>query len=253
VPRLVTRLLGQPDAPRVGEPDASGLQCDGDAHLAPLPTVLPLPMGMFDNDKQYLESYRRRLREALAYFSNPQKSRREVDTVRAFLRAIGQPYADDELLVGQAEPVDVAFGPARFQVREIVGGRKRMDEFRERLNRALKAKRIRDVMEPWASSDKMSPDELARLVGEALAEKAQRYGELCAELDALVYVNPTGTHLWPAESPSREAMATILDQNWRSVSVVFAPHGIVLFAHTGAPEFLRAKAGQVLGDHRLFS
>ena len=195
----------------------------------------------------YIENYINQMREALAFFSNPQKADRELKVVRAFLRSIGEPFSEGEVVVGLSEPIDVSFRSARFQVREIVGNRRRMDEFRKRLDRARKARSIPDLMEPWASSKQMSPDELAQLVASALVPKSRRYGPTsCSELDALVYVNPGGQHLWPVSPPTDEALSAMLDQDWRSVSILFPPYGAVFFARPNGPEFLRTKAGQTL-------
>ena len=122
-----------------------------------------------------------------------------------------------------------------------------MDEFRGRLDRAMKARSIRDLMEPWASSKQTSSDEVAELVASASASKSRRYGPAsCSELDALVYVNPGGRHLWPVDPPHSEALLATLDQGWRSVSILFPPYGMVFFARPNAPDFLKVKAGQVM-------
>ena len=202
---------------------------------------------MFENEKAYIENYIKHLREAVSFFSNPGKADRELKVVRAFLRSIGEAFSEDEIVVGGSEPIDVSYRTARFQVREIVGDRKRMDEFRTRLDRAMKARRIRDLIEPWASSKEMSPEELGQRVAYALASKSRRYGHaLCSELDALVYMNPGGRHLWPVLAPSSETLSATLDQNWRSVSLLFPPYGSVFVARSNAPDFLKAKAGQTL-------
>jgi hypothetical protein len=75
-----------------------------------------------------------------------------------------------------------------------------------------------------------------------LTEKAQKYGVGCADLDALMYVDIPDTFL-EAHSAVPET-AQLQDQGWRSVSVLFVPYGIVLFANHRAPAFLRAATGR---------
>jgi hypothetical protein len=202
---------------------------------------------MFENEKEFIQNQVRHLLEALAFFSNPNKTKREIITVTAFLRSIGEAFSQNELLVGTDEPIDVSFRTARFQVTEMIGDRRRMDEFRQRLRRAQHAKRIRDLMEPWPSSKPSSLEQTVHFVSCHLARKANRYPPVVrAELDALVYVNWGGRHLWPLAPPSNGALSKLLGQTWRSASILFPPYGIVLSAHPDAPDFLKAKVGKIL-------
>lgn len=77
-----------------------------------------------------------------------------------------------------------------------------------------------------------------------LQQKAAKYGRACENLDALVYINLENEHL-NAKSSIPE-MARLKSQGWRSVSVIFTPYSVILFANSSAPAFLRNHSGQVL-------
>jgi len=204
-------------------------------------------------ETEYIERQRRDAAEARTLFSNVQKPKRERMVVRAFLRCIGEQFSDDEIRAGADEPVDVAFRTARFQIREILGGRQRGREWREREQRYEHAERISDLLEPWDSSEPLALDEASKAVADGLAEKAARYGvENCSKLEALVYIDLKGRHLWPLPSQPfslDEESAVALDhQSWRSVSMLLLPYGVVLAAQPSAPGFLRSRKSLILNQ-----
>jgi hypothetical protein len=94
----------------------------------------------------------------------------------------------------------------------------------------------------------MSASEAWRKSVEALGRKASRYGTgVCSQLDALIYLDLKGQHLWPLEDASDgKSIEQAAAQGWRSVSVLFPPYGSVLCAQDSAPLFLKDVAGQVL-------
>jgi hypothetical protein len=201
---------------------------------------------MFENERDYLNKLIDHFRDALTFFSSANKVERERATVRAFLRSIAEEFSEQEIVFGPEEPIDISFRSAKFQIKETLGGRKRSDEFRDRLRRAQNALHVKDVMESWASSKEMSFEEALQLVSSSLASYARKLGaNQCSELDALVYVNPTGRHLWPLPAQARSAN-TLNQQGWRSVSMLFPPYGVVIAARPCAPDFLQARAGQIL-------
>ena len=165
--------------------------------------------------------------------------------VRTLLRCLGVSFADEEIVAGTEEPVDVQFRAARFQIREIVGGRKRGKEWAEREQRYRNARTISDVMTPFIPSTAIPFDEAATMVVRALADKSRRYGlQSCATLNALVYVDLGNSHLSLTEPKgSIDVAAELGRQGWRSVSMLSLSYGFVLAANAGAPEFLRSKVG----------
>lgn len=205
---------------------------------------------MCRSEQEYIAKLQKHAAEALALLSNAQKPERERMVVRAFLRCEGIPFSDDEIQAGKEEPVDVVFRSARFQVTEVLGGRKRGLVWRQRQRRYQAARRVTDLREPWISSEPMSFSEISQLVSEGLAEKASHYGvKTCSELDALVNVDLSGRYLWPLEPALDAKVAEELSrQAWRSVSMLFVPYGVVVIATHDAPEFLKDRDGLILNE-----
>jgi hypothetical protein len=200
------------------------------------------------SDKEYLDNLRQHASETQKLLSNAQKPERERMVVRAFLKCIGEPFTDAEIKPSTVEPVDTVFRSAQFQVRDILGGRKRGDDLAARRERYEKAERLADLLEPWQRPEPMSFADISAEVAQALAAKATRYGfGGCAALDALVYVDLHGRHLWSPKFMLDARIANDLHaQGWRSVSFVFLPYGVVLTAKREAPAFIRDRQGLVL-------
>jgi hypothetical protein len=201
-------------------------------------------------EREYLTALQGQAADARRLFSNAMKPERERMVVKAFLRCIGESFKDDEVQVGQSEPVDVMFRSARFQVRDIVGDKKRGEEWKQRQRQYEEAQSLDELWEPYAPSVQIAFGELSGAVAEALVEKAARYGgEVCKQLDALVYFDPGDRHLYPPVFELTDAVATELShQGWRSVSVLSVPYGIVLAASRDAPEFLRKNVAHILKE-----
>src|SRR3989338_6528208 len=70
------------------------------------------------SEKQVLDELRRDADESAVLFSGRGKKALEKRAVRGFLRALGVTFLEEELQPGQAEPIDVCFRDARFQVTE---------------------------------------------------------------------------------------------------------------------------------------
>jgi hypothetical protein len=203
---------------------------------------------MAQTDDEYLRKLREHASKTRQLFSNAHKPERERMVVRALLRCIGVPFADSEIQASTAEPVDTVFRTARFQVRDLLGGRRRGREAAHRQRRYEQARQTSDLLEPWHSSKPMPFGDVAAEVAEALAGKASRYGvENCATLDALVYVDLSGRHMYPLEpAPNDRVAAELNQQGWRSVSFVFLPYSVVLVAKPEAPDFLNERVGLIL-------
>lgn len=82
---------------------------------------------MSGTDHAYLEKLRAHAADTRTFLSNKLKPERERSVCRAFLRAIGVSFIDNELIAPTVEPADVAFRQARFQVRDLLRGHKRGD------------------------------------------------------------------------------------------------------------------------------
>lgn len=202
---------------------------------------------MKPSEKQYLESLVAAAKDSCELFSNRNKSTREKMVVRAFLRCLGVSFSEHELVIGPEEPVDISLGRARFQIREMLGDRKRGLALGEQLERYQKAKSINDVTDPWVDSAPLSFTDVSRDIAESLSDKAAKYGvRACTKLDALVYINIPGRHLFPLTPKLDPTAAVQLDrQGWRSVSMVFIPFSCVLTAKPDCPPFVRNQAGRI--------
>jgi hypothetical protein len=77
----------------------------------------------------------------------------------------------------------------------------------------------------------------------ALAPHAAWYGARCVGLDVVCVVEGDhGVLAPPAQAP---ALGALVLQGWRSVSLVCLPYGMVLYAASGAPDFLRTVTGRL--------
>lgn len=208
---------------------------------------------MTESSDKYLEELIRYSEKTRGLFSNAQKSEREKMVCRGFLRCIDVQFQAREILVGATEPVDISFRSAAFQITEVLDeGRRRNDELREREEKYRKARSVEDVMElQGPSSEPLSFADMSSRVADRLNEKFCALGgpRGCHGVDALVYVNLIGRHLWPAEFDSKCAgLSRVRSQGWRSVSVLMLPYGVVFFGTDDAPEFLRDIQGTISHD-----
>lgn len=203
---------------------------------------------MSSNDDAYLALLRTHAAETRTLFSNPMKPERERMVVRAYLRCLGIPFTEDEIVSSTDELVDVLVGDVRFQIRDILGGRLRGKEWAEREQRYQAAKTASDVRDPYTPSVAIPLDKAAKMVVDALAGKARHYAPASiATLDALVYLDLANSHLGRLDHPPTPAVIDELTcQGWRSVSLLAIPYGAVLMTSASAPEFLKIKSGLVL-------
>lgn len=201
---------------------------------------------MTESEKVHLEKLRKHAQETRKFFSNKEKPERERAVCRAFLRAIGVTFKECELIAPTEEPADVAFRTAKFQIREMLKpGRKRGDEWKQKEMKYSEANSIDDTLEPYSAPVLVSLGALVPEIVEALSEKSHKYGVGCKDIDALVYINVDDRYLAPeSDMPS---LRKLQSQGWRSVSFVFSPYGVVLFATPDAPDFLNSiEAGKYM-------
>lgn len=194
---------------------------------------------MCRTETEYLEKLRDHASDTRVFLGNKMKPERERSVCRAFLRTIGVPFKDQELVAPTDEPADVAFRMARFQIREILEpDRRRGDDWKRKEKKYSDANSFDDVMEPYTPPTSVALAELVPKIDDALSEKAQKYGTGCNGIDALVYVN-LGNHFLAADSDVPH-LDKLKSHGWRSVSILFPPYGIILFAGSMAPDFLTA-------------
>ena len=151
--------------------------------------------------------------------------------------------------MGLQEPVDVTFRYAFFQIMEIVGTKKRGQEWIERERRYEQAQELSELSEPSTASRSITCADLLSDVADALEMKSSRYAGDCGQLDALIYIDQPGFHLYPVEFNLAEAVATKLSmQAWRSVQLLTIPFALVVIATPTAPDFLHDRVGQILKE-----
>ena len=191
-------------------------------------------------DRATVSADRPQPRLLLAQRMKPQRDRA---VIRALLRVLGVAFADAEVIAPVEAPIDVRFRQAQFHVRELCDHPRgcAWPEDDSRVHQASTRADRGDLRHPAVGMDLTAS---ISHVTAALAQHAAWYGVRCVGLDVVVAVDGRhGVLAPPAQAP--EIGALIL-QGWRSVSVVWPPSGMVLYAASGAPDFLRAVTGRLL-------
>ena len=140
-------------------------------------------------DDDLLELRRKDLEESVKCFGSDRKSQREMWVVRQFLGNLGLSIPDNGLTPG-ADPPDVLFGNAKFEVKEIMDpGRRRHAEYKNALAKARKATKAQELLEPYTPRDATLTE-----ISEVIRDKAENWAKhydrkLCVSLDLLCYVN----------------------------------------------------------------
>jgi len=196
---------------------------------------------MCKSEIEYLRKLQKHAGDTRVFLSNQKKPERERSVCRAFLRAIGISYKEQELLAPTEEPVDVAFRTARFQIMEILEPhRRRGDDWKRKERKYSEACSLADVTELHFPQTSVTLEELMPTIVLDLSRKAQKYGRECKKIDALAYVNRRDQFLKAdSDIPNLDKLR---EQGWRSVSILFPPYGVILFVTPEASDFLVALA-----------
>jgi len=108
------------------------------------------------------------------------------------------------------------------------------------------------LWKPYSPPTAVNLEILVPKIVTALSKKVQKYGAGCKDIDALVYINLE--HQFLAPDSVLPEIDQLKSQGWRSVSFVFSPYGVILFATSSAPSFLTgAGAGQYMKWHDIDS
>jgi len=196
---------------------------------------------MCSTDHEFLNDLKTHADETRVFLSNKMKPERERSVCRAFLRALGISFTDQELIAPTVEPADVSFRELQFQVRELLRGRKRGANWKTKQKQYAEARSVTDLLQPYSPPILVGWKSLLPEVTAALSEKAIKYGAGCKALDALVYIDLEDTIL-DANSAMPDA-ADLEQQGWRSVSVLFSPYAVVILAGKDASIHLRCVVG----------
>ena len=191
-------------------------------------------------DRATVSADRPRPRLLLAQRMKPQRDRA---VIRALLRVLGVAFAEAEIIAPVEAPIDVRFRQAQFHLRELCD-HPRGCAWQEDDSRVHQASTLVDRGDLHHPAVRMDLTARIAHVTTALAQHAAWYGVRCVGLDVVVAVDGHhGVLAPPAQAPEISALAL---QGWRSVSVVCPPSGMVLYAASGAPDFLRAVTGRLL-------
>jgi hypothetical protein len=196
---------------------------------------------MSSDEYEFLNDLRTHAAHTRSFLSNKMKPERERSVCRGFLRALGVPFADCELIAPTVEPADVSCRELQFQVRELLRGRKRGDKWKTKQKQYAEVRSVADLLQPYSPPIPVGWESLLPEVTEALSEKAIKYGAGCKALDALVYIDLEDTFL-DVNSPKPDT-AELEHQGWRSVSLLFSPYAVVLLAGMDANVHLRYAVG----------
>ena len=109
-------------------------------------------------DEEYLEAQRKARAESVEFFRASNKPERERWVVREFLTNLGLVFTDAEVRSPDQDPPDVTFREANFEIKEILSkGRRRHQEYKEGLQKALDAESPSDLVEMYTPRDSVSP------------------------------------------------------------------------------------------------
>jgi Putative endonuclease, protein of unknown function (DUF1780) len=191
-------------------------------------------------DRAPVPADRPRPRLLLAQRMKPQRDRA---VVRALLRVLGVAFAESEIIAPVEAPIDVRFRQAQFHLRELCDHPRgcTWQAHDTLVHQVSTLADSRDLRNPAAGMERAVD---VSHVTAALAEHAAWYGARCVGLDVVFAVDGYHGVLAPlVQAPEIGALAL---QGWRSVSLLCPPYGIVLYAASGAPDFLRMVTGRLL-------
>lgn len=189
-------------------------------------------------EQTYIEDLIIQTKNSISFFSNAAKKTRERSVCAALFRCIGIEFTSEEIIPNNDDPPDVIFKTARFEVIEIYDkGRKRHNEYRQRLEDLGKARSLKETLVPFYKKDPVSHATLINEILLPLDKKSLKYGKkFCSSLDALAYIGLPNRFL-DINSPI-PMTKKLVSQGWRSVSFVFPPYSCIVLCESNAPQFL---------------
>lgn len=198
---------------------------------------------MKESDRKYIDGLIRHTEETIRFLSNEMKSYRERCVCAAFLRCLGTTFSPAQVQSNRNDPPDVSFTTASFEILELYDRRrKRLDEYKVRLEELKRAKSIADTLVDFPQPEPISYRDLNEEITRALGRESRRYGkEHCSTFDALVYIGLPGRFL--DITSAIPDFAELADQGWRSASFVIPPFSHVVFCRNSGPQFLSAISG----------
>jgi hypothetical protein len=189
-----------------------------------------------------LEDLREGLQSSVEYFAPGRKAERELWVCREFVLNLGVRARLGTFIPVHDEPPDVTYRSARFEVKEMLDrGRRRHQEYRDRLKLAQTATEPDDLLEIYTPLDITALEIGARIESE-LSNLRKYDSKLKMTLDLLFYVNLKHHHLVAGPMPEP---ARFFRSGWRSISAVIGWGSLVFYASREAPKFIREWVGTV--------
>ncbi|WP_434772584.1 DUF1780 domain-containing protein [Pseudomonas entomophila] len=198
------------------------------------------------DDSDYLRLLTIQAEQANAFLSNARKWERERWVCQRLLQGLNIAYRSEDFTPAEQEPPDVLFRDAAFEVFFVLDeGRRLNDEWREELQRRRSAFSLSQLVRREARPRRISAAELLQRLAPTLRKKAHNYRERGLDLGTLDIIAFASLKREVLDLNSHFPPPTeYLRQGWRSLSLVGPTFARVLFAHPGAPDFLRANLGR---------
>lgn len=195
-------------------------------------------------DEGFLEDCRNALRESVEYFSAKNKPERERWICHEFIQNLGLTYGEQEVATPNDEPPDVVFRDCRFEIKELLDpGRRRHQEYKASLQKALEATDPQDLLKEFSPKD-ITPHQIGDRILNALETLQKHYAPSTRRhLDILFYVNLQEHFLKVGPMPSPHFFAPY---GWRSVSAIIDRGALVFFAGPDAPGALVSSVGRLV-------
>jgi len=196
------------------------------------------------DEREFLRRQAVEAHDTVDMLSSHRQGERERRAVAAFLRCLGVDFSPEELVTPECDPPDVMFRDARFEVMiKLDEGRKMHADWKKKAEQRDSAQSLEEPVESYLPSSSVPFQDIVSLVVAELGQKASHYGpNTCSQLDALLYINLLGKHLYPLSKA--HVPEELHAQGWRSVCFLFAPYGHVLAVTPEAPECLRQHEGR---------
>lgn len=194
--------------------------------------------------QEHLDAVREGLARSVEFFTSENKPERERWVAREFVRNLNVHARESSFVSPPDDPPDVQYRECRFEVKEVLDpGRRRHQEYRDELARALTATNSSELLKQYTPKD-ISPYQVGELVlGQVQALSVKYESRLKRSLDLLVYVNLLEHTLDGDDMPTWERFR---GHGWRSVSALVGASSLVFCAERDAPRLLRANERQLV-------
>ncbi|NAT29091.1 hypothetical protein CVE22_17020 [Pseudomonas syringae pv. actinidiae] len=198
------------------------------------------------DDSDYLRLLTIQAEQANAFLSNARKWERERWVCQRLLQGLNIAHRNEDFTPASQEPPDVLFRDGRFEVFFVLDeGRRLNDEWREELARRRSAFSLSQLVRREAKPKRIPASELLHRLAPILRKKSTNYRERGIDLSGLDIIAFASLKREVLDLNSHFPPPTeYLRQGWRSLSLVGPTFARVLFAHPGAPDFLRTNLGR---------